>query len=243
VRQVPQTQYLIIGSGRLARHLQFYFEQLHISFSAWDRHQDPHLLKTRVTQATHVLLAISDRAIRSFFETHLQGFDLRVVHFSGAFHDDRLISAHPMMSFSDHLFSLETYKKIHFSICGVSHINDALPGLENPYSLILPSQKALYHALCVVSGNFSTLLWQKTWLEFQKLGLPFSAFETYIQQTLQNFIAHPDHSLTGPLVRGDFETMKENHHALPAELKESYLHFAKLYSENTYAQLKKEVSP
>jgi len=206
--------YLLIGSGRVARHIAHYFHLLNISFQSWDRSQDPHALARKVSAASHVLLAISDGALEGFYRQHLAGHDKTVVHFSGARHIEGMISAHPLMTFGPELYDLEFYKKIHFTLTGVSSLNEALPGLPNPFSVITPEQKPLYHAYCVLGGNFVTLLAGKMLSGFAELNIPQEAAAVYLQKVIGNTLAHPGNALTGPLVRKDTETVQANLTAL-----------------------------
>lgn len=238
--QVPNknvSHFLLIGSGRLAKHLQFYFSDLGLSYSTWNRSQPNEILHALLPAATHVLLAISDHSLISFYEEHLTSTSAKVVHFSGRLHDARMLSAHPLMSFSHSLFAAEAYRQIHFTICGAHDLGEVLPGLPNSFSEIQPEQKPMYHALCVFAGNFSNLLWKTSWNELKNLGLPSSALQTYLQQTLNNFSQDPQHSLTGPFVRRDYETIESNLNALPHAMADVYLAFLKLYSKDLHQQL------
>lgn len=205
--------YLIIGSGRVARHLGHYLHLLNINFSSWSRAEDPHALARKLSSATHVLLAISDAALEGFFRQRLAGYDLTVVHFSGAHTFEGMISAHPLMTFGPELYELEFYKKIHFTVTGAI-LSEALPGLSNPYSTIAASDKARYHALCVMGGNFVTLLLAKMLTDFKELSIPPEAAQAYIEKVVANTLSQPDTALTGPLVRKDAATVNANLNAL-----------------------------
>lgn len=208
------TQFLIIGAGKLAKHLQHYFSALHKAPLTWDRAQDPHLLKTKISEASHILLAISDSALLGFYRTHLAGLDKTVVHFSGALALEDMIAAHPLMSFGPELYPLETYQRIHFAITGCQTLQEALPGLPNSFSVLSPEQKPLYHALCVMGGNFPVILWQKMFAEFLKLGIPAEAAAPYLQTVLANTLQNPAAALTGPLARKEDGTVAKNIEAL-----------------------------
>ncbi len=205
---------LIIGAGKLAKHLNHYLHLLELSPLSWDRSQDPHLLKTKVVQASHVLLAISDSAIESFYHMNLAGFNKTVVHFSGALSISNLIAAHPLMSFGPEAYDRETYLRIHFILTGANSLIEALPGVPNHFSLIAPEKKALYHALCVMGGNFPVILWQKMFAEFEALGIPQEAARVYLETILENTLKNPNTALTGPLVRKDKDTIIKNIEAL-----------------------------
>ncbi|MFI5406605.1 MAG: hypothetical protein ACHQ1D_08845, partial [Nitrososphaerales archaeon] len=78
---------LLIGSGKLAGHLQTYFAMLRVNFQTWNRKQDEKTLQQLVHNKTHIYLAIADFAIKSFYQKWQHLFSGKVVvHFSGALH-------------------------------------------------------------------------------------------------------------------------------------------------------------
>lgn len=209
--------YLLIGSGRVARHLSRYFHLLDIHFSSWDRSQDPHALSQKVSSASHILLAISDAALEGFYRQQLEGLEKTIVHFSGAHHFSGMISAHPLMTFGPELYDLEFYKKIHFTITDASSLESVLPGLNNPSSVLSSADKALYHSYCVMGGNFVTLLVSKMLSGFSELNIPPQAAQIYLEKVLANTFSAPAKALTGPLVRKDIETVQANLSALEGD--------------------------
>ena len=203
--------YLIVGSGRVARHLSYYFELLKISFTSWNRNQSSEDLENLASSATHILLAISDDAIPSFYSAHLEKYENKtVVHFSGSLHQRPLIALHPLMTFGHDLYDLSFYKRIHFCVTGVDSLQEILPELSNDSSTLFAFEKAKYHALCVLGGNFSSILIGKMLEEFQKLGLPENAALPYIEKVISNTFKNPSEALTGPLVRKDISTVEKN---------------------------------
>jgi predicted short-subunit dehydrogenase-like oxidoreductase (DUF2520 family) len=226
--------YLLIGSGRVAAHISYYFQLLNISrnfkFQSWDRAQDPHALARKVSGATHVLLAIKDDAILPFYRQHLAGHDVTVVHFSGAHHYEGLIAAHPLMTFSSELYTQELYGKIHFAVTGANSLAEALPGLPNSFTLLSAEQKPMYHALCVMGGNFVNLLTQKMLSGFAEMNIPAEAARPYIDKTIENVFANGSKALSGPLVRKDVATIGANLRALQGDdFKPIYEAFLKTY--------------
>lgn len=212
------SQYLIVGSGRVARHLAEYFRLLQLPFVTWSRKQnDVSDFEKKAATASHVLLCISDSAIADFAASYPFLKSKILVHFSGALEIPGVIGVHPLMTFGPELYSLETYKAIPFIVTDSLH----LPGLSNRSFHIPPQHKAYYHALCVMGGNFTTLLWNEMQKGLQSLGLPADVAHPYLQQVSQNFLAHPESSLTGPLVRKDLGTIQKNIEAL-REHKDSY---------------------
>lgn len=222
---------LLIGSGKLAHHLAHWHnlnQKNNSKLLTWDRHQDPHAIHRYATDATHIWLAISDAAVVPFFDKYLSGHDAKVVHFSGALHDPRLISVHPLMSFSEKLYEDAFYSQIQFALTGTDQLSDALPGFENSFFVVKPEDKPLYHALCVVAGNFPQLLWNEVTRIAQEKNIPVSAFDLYIRQIAENFVSLKQKSLTGPFVRKDLETIQKNIQALqPTKLQSIYQSFEK----------------
>jgi hypothetical protein len=222
--------YLLIGSGRLARHLEFYLTQLEIPFSTWNRKEEIKDLENLISSSSHILLAISDSALQNFVEAYLKGLNKAIVTFSGALQIDGAISAHPLMSFGPELYSFEDYKKIHFVITGAERLNEILPGFENPFSVIKPEEKPLYHAMCVLGGNFPLLLWHQMAEGFRKMGLPKEAHKIYLEKITENFNRNGIKALTGPLVRRDLETIQKNLKALDGNpYKNVYAAFVEAY--------------
>ncbi|AGH96476.1 DUF2520 domain-containing protein [Pseudobdellovibrio exovorus] len=217
---------LLVGAGRLARHLQHWNTLIKtpLSLRQWDRSQSPDLLQHHLENVSTVWLAISDNAIIPFYENYLATKNLTAVHFSGALNDSRLLSAHPLMSFPQELLPNEVYPKIHFSISGFTDLQMALPNFENNYTVLPAEQKAFYHALCVLAGNFPQMIWSEVSAQMHHLQLPDAAVDLYIQQITNNYLRLKEQALTGPLVRRDHETISRNLHALHEQPKLQHIY-------------------
>lgn len=215
MEQVPT--YAIIGNGRMARHTSRYFKGLGISFSQWARetHSEEDLIAI-VSEASHILLLISDKAIEAFIETHPFLKSKKLIHFSGSLVTSLAFGTHPLMTFSSELYTLEVYKNIPF-VCDqdATPFPELFPKLPNPSYTLPVEVKSRYHALCVMSNNFTTLLWQKFYKELdQTFHMPSSVIHPYLDQTLQNLKNSPCCALTGPLTRKDQSTIDANLKAL-----------------------------
>lgn len=207
------TSYLLIGNGRVGRHFSRYFDLESIPYKSWSRNEDLARLRTCSEEASHILLAISDPSIESFYRTHEFLRGKTVVHFSGALSIAGLPGAHPLMAFADELYDLETYRRIPFVVETGWNPAAILPRLTNPVHFVDPARKPLYHALCAMSGNFTVLLWEKVFREFEStLALPRETLFPYMERIVQNLAQAPSGTsvLTGPLARGDRD-MVERH--------------------------------
>lgn len=243
MRQVPDSrpatgpQYCLFGNGRVARHFSHYFTQLGLSFWHW---KEPRRLDAEffrgLSDSSHVLLAVSDSAIAKIVE-NFPPVDGQVrVHFSGATRVEGVHSAHPLHTFGPDLYSLEEYKRIHFVLTrGQDAVPFAnlLPGLPNPNSSIHENDQALYHALCVMAGNFPMILWAEVFARFESLGLSREAMAPYLSRVLKNSLsAQGQENLTGPLARGDWPTIDRHLTTLENDrLRALYLAFVQFFSK------------
>ncbi|MBX3032632.1 MAG: DUF2520 domain-containing protein [Bdellovibrionaceae bacterium] len=208
-----QKTLLLVGGGRLARHWRFYFKQLGWSFLTWERSEGEARWRELLPSCHIVALAISDGAIGAFRDAHLRDFQGKIVHFSGALNLPGTIALHPLMSFGPDLYPADFYPRIHFSVTGADNLRDVLP-LPNPFTVLPAGDKALYHALCVLGGNFPVLLWNQMETELRRLGLPEDGIRLYIARVAENYLARGSAALTGPLVRKDEGTIRKNLEAL-----------------------------
>jgi predicted short-subunit dehydrogenase-like oxidoreductase (DUF2520 family) len=230
MRQVPH--YLVIGNGRVARHFQHYFSLLNISFSNWHRQQSLSKLNEDIKSASHILLLISDKGIDDFIETNLKNTQSLLIHFSGSFTTPLAIGTHPLMTFSENLYSLQQYQTIPFVIDqDAPEFTELFPDLPNQHVRLRKELKAKYHALCVLSGNFSCMLWQKLFSSLAtEFNFPPEIAQPYLLQQTQNILTNPKTALTGPLVRNDFQTIQKNLAALDGDpFQEVYKSFVKCY--------------
>lgn len=238
--QVPQKKYsyLIIGAGRAAKHFQHYLTLLNLSVETWSRkNNSPAELEKLASDCDRYLLLISDSQIAEFVKTYSFLRNRRTVHFSGSISVEEIANVHPLMTFSEILYSKEDYQKIQFAVFKDNQsLEEILPGLPNPSFYVPEEKKALYHALCVASGNLTTLLWQMTIKEFtDQLHVEPQILWPYLERISQNIMSQHESALTGPFVRRDLTTLNSNVKALNhSPLKEIYLSFLKGYDSELY---------
>ena len=202
--------YGLIGRGRVAAHLGRYLELEGLPHLSWHRGMGD--AETVLGGADVILLAISDDAIAGFPADHPALCDRPMVHFSGSLVVDGIAGLHPLMTFGPELYDLETYRSIPFiAEVGRPGFGDVFPGLGNPSRAIDPELKPLYHALCVLAGNFTTILWSKAMRDFEdRLGLPRELLQPYLQRTAANTLRQGGAALTGSLARGERGTIERD---------------------------------
>lgn len=231
-------RYGLVGRGRLARHMSRYLSLEGCEVVSWHRGLTVDV-ETTLAGAEVLLLAISDDAIEPFDAEHPALRDRPLVHFSGSLVLDGITGLHPLMSFGPELYELDAYRSIPFiTERGGVAFDRVFPTLRNPCHAIDPADKPLYHALCVLSGNVTTVLWAKAMDDFEsRLGLPRAALKPFLQRTAGNTIALGAGALTGSLARGDVGTIERDLAALDGDA------FAGVYRAVRRAVANEEVLP
>jgi len=235
---------LLIGNGRLARHLAHDWAQAlpQYRLERWNRSQSIAELYHHIPKASVIALAISDSALNEFVRLHHSiNSTAHWIHFSGALEVANATGFHPLMSFGPELYEPQVYRQIPYVTVsksthksGVSSEWPASFTLPNPLYAIASEQKALYHALCVLSANFSTLLWAKAQTEFEKLGLDPLILKPISEITSRNVFRDRNSALTGPLIRKDVETQQKNLLALKDDpFHGIYLAFQKAFQQES----------
>ena len=113
--------YAIVGGGRLARHFSEYFRLLEIPHTRWTRDRrspfntsclpgDEQRLKETVRNAGRVLLLVNDNAIGTVLKQYPFLHEKQLIHCSGSLGIPGVAGAHPLMTFPDSLYKLETYQ-------------------------------------------------------------------------------------------------------------------------------------
>lgn len=219
MRQVPAQRaapFGIVGSGRVARHFHHYFEQLGLTVRAWSRQGSTRTPPDALAGCETILVLIRDAAIVPFIEAWPVLKGKRLVHCSGSLVTPLANVAHPLMTFGPELYELTDYRMIPFVLdAGGTPLSELMPGVPNPSFEIPAADRPYYHALCVMAGNFSTLLWMKLFDELdQRYGIPASAAHPYLTRVVANMMSEGHKALTGPLVRDDGAVITGNLAAL-----------------------------
>lgn len=234
--------YAILGGGRLARHFSRYFELLDVPHQCWARDlrspfntfksaDTEYRLRQTLDGADRVLLLVSDHAIADLLAKFPCLGEKQLIHCSGALSIPGVAGAHPLMTFSESLYDLDLYRSIPFVLETGHKFSELFPSLSNPNFTTDAEDKARYHALCVIAGNFSQLMWKGVLDRFeQQFEWPAGILEPYLKQVTANFIEDPESALTGPLVRNDDKTIERNIDALEGDpLQHIYRAFVKLH--------------
>ncbi len=234
--------YAIVGGGRLAHHFSHYFHLLEIPYTCWARDRYSPLntyelpdaeqrLKKALAHADRVLLLVTDQAIAALLQQYPFLYEKQLIHCSGALSFLGVAGAHPLMTYAENLYELEVYQSVPFMLETGCSFDSLFPELANPHFAIRAEDKARYHAMCVMAGNFTQVLWQGIANSFeQQLELPTQSLNPYLKQIAANFAHAPATALTGPLTRGDQHTIERNLRSLDGEpLHDLYQAFIRFY--------------
>ena len=222
--------YGFVGDGRLSRHWRHYFTSLGIPWKLWSRrHARPNgkpgiSAAAALADCPTILLAVSDDAIAPVMaQLQAEGLDGRTyVHFCGGRSFPGAFGAHPLMSFGTALYDTAFYRDIPvFVDQGAEHpepigeFRRLFPRLPNPCFPLKTEDKAYYHALCALAGGFTAVLWRDFFAAMaQRFGAPREALAAYPRRIVENVIVSSDGALTGPVARGDTETIDAHLEAL-----------------------------
>lgn len=237
-------KFLFVGSGRLATHLKYYFENLGIPIKTWSRNkdhqkkdsqQDLKSLAQLAKKASHIWILTKDDAVAEIAQACKESSAVKL-HCSGSLIVPGVFGAHPLMTFGFELYPLDFYSRITFVLdTDTPSLKQISPLLLNPEVRLEVQHKALYHALCVVSGNLTVLLWQMAKQNFQELEIRWHHLQPYLERVFLNLSQQPDSALTGPFVRGDLDTINRNIQALTGkDFQEIYSLFWEIYQRRTH---------
>lgn len=163
-------------------------------------------------------------------------------------------SIHPIFPFSDKFTCYKNLKGAYFSLEGdekhFAFIKNTLESLGNKVIAINSSSKTLYHLSCVISSNLVLSLLNYSTTLLKALGLEeddgLKALSPLIYANINSIIEKGFHSsLTGPVPRGDLDTISKHLKDMPNEFKDIYkllsLNLLKLskekYTNNDYTKL------
>jgi predicted short-subunit dehydrogenase-like oxidoreductase (DUF2520 family) len=184
--------------------------------------------------ADSILVLVKDDAILSFIEKYKVEnlVEKKWIHCSGMLSTSEADSAHPLMTFTHELYELATYESIVFITEKSRKSFKALfPNLSNASYEINSEEKILYHAMCVVSGNLTSVIWKIFFDYLKSQNIPDKAAHPYLNGITANLLKSTD-VLTGPFERDDKKVIGEHIKALKnLPIKNIYQAFADSYNE------------
>lgn len=183
-----------------------------------------------VKNAELVLLTIPDDVLPGFVEGATKAGLFHpgqiVVHTAGRFGiavlesavrcDALALAIHPIMTFTGTAMDIE---RMHGAIFGVTALDASLPIAEalvleigGEPTVIAEGDRIAYHAALAWSANFLNVLIAEGMDQLRAIGVtePARALAPLLSAVLDNVLRSGDQALTGPIARGDVQTVAEH---------------------------------
>lgn len=179
-----------------------------------------------------LVLAVPDRAIASCAAS-IEPADAVVVHLSGVTGLDALAphrrvgSLHPLVSFPDATQGARRFRGAWMAVAGDPMADQLARLLDGRTFHVADDQRALYHATACIASNHLVALMSQVERLAASLGVPAQPFLELASGAMANTLATgAAAALTGPVSRGDWETVRRHVAALPSAERPLYLALA-----------------
>ncbi len=196
-------------------------------------------LESLVLQSDLIGITVNDDQIDTIVDDlvalNVDLSDKLFFHMSGA-HDsltikklnDKSFSLHPLKAFPQVIESVSTFESVVFSLEGATQLSrEWVESLGINYFEIQSEQKALYHAAAAIVSNYLVTVIDFGLNQFVHMGLDkataMKALWPLISGTITNIESYgTEKALTGPIVRGDCETIEKHLSVLDVNSKALY---------------------
>lgn len=207
---------------KMAHAAQYTGSQTFFSGIEAAENSDILMITTRDDQIAGVCRHLSEQ--KCIGKRHLVG------HMSGA-HSSRILnearasgatvfSLHPLQAFADEEKALADLPGTYFSLEGdkgerLAPVEDLLARMGNPFFVLAPEHKSLYHLSACILSNYLVTLMDSGLAALKIAGIDpqqgFKAMQPLIEGTLANIgKLGPEQALTGPIARGDAGTIAQH---------------------------------
>ncbi len=215
----------IIGEGRAGGSLGLALERAGWFVSYIHRQDD---ITQGASGVDAVVIATPDAVVRSVAARIEPVESCAIVHLSGALRLDVLEphsqrgSLHPLVSLPNAGIGSERLMGAWMAVSGVG--TDAISHSLSARTFPVPDEmRALYHATAVVASNHLVALLGQVERLSQACNVPFEAFLDLAFGSLRNVASlSPREALTGPVARGDWDTVAKHLGALPEDERDLY---------------------
>ena len=195
------------------------------------RDHDPARL---TTGARLVLLAVPDRAVAAVAASLAPG-DAVVAHVAGSLGLDvlaphrRAASLHPLVSLPDADLGARRLVGAWFAVAGDPIASEVVAALGGRAVQVADEDRTTYHAAAAVAANHLVALLGQVDRLARSVGVPLDAYLDLARGALDNVAeVGPAAALTGPVARGDRETVARHLAAIPQDERPAYALVAEL---------------
>lgn len=207
----------LIGSGRLGRHLAYWWSFHSVPF--WHlgaSHLRNEILDDLLPSTQALFLAVRDGQIGEWIQKlRLKGYNRAIFHFSGAWQFSDAWDIHPLASFGYGLWPPEIYSRLAWVASKKGTCDQLMrffPYFHWPIVELPSLPKPLYHAMATMAAAGIPELVQTVAHFFQRLGLKDPAISLFFETIWQTGIweKHP----SGAWTRGDWNTVRSHEQTL-----------------------------
>jgi hypothetical protein len=211
-----KTRILIVGHGRVAGALLRVVQSLPCEWRQISGRSLPVELAEASAWATHVYIAVPDRAIQQVVDC-CQSSKARLIHFAAAVSVPGTSRWHPLAAFGDQSPQPQDFNRVLFvGEAGQDFAND-FPNFVNEYFFLPASDFLRYHALCFLGVGLTMGPIKHAFKALKDLGLPEPALKEFFSSAFASFLDQPQAPTSGPHTRRDFVTLEAHQTALQSE--------------------------
>ena len=139
----------------------------------------------------------------------------------------RVASVHPLVSLPDPTTGRDRLRGAWFAVAGDEIARRVVAALGGRAVEVPDASRVRYHAAAVIASNHLVALMGQVERLAADLGVPLEAFLALAAGSLDNVAAvGPAAALTGPVARGDWQTVARHLASLPPEERGAYLAMA-----------------
>ena len=239
----------IIGAGKVGCSIGKYLTEHGFSVAGYCSKSKK---SVEVAESTILFLTTPDGALKSVWnELKKESIQNKIVcHFSGSLSSDLFsnreeygvsaASFHPMYAFSSKFTSYEQLNHVIFTAEGDSHalsvVGDIFRKAGNKVCVMESAKKTRYHASASMISNLMIGLYEMSIQMLMDCGFSREDAVELTTPLVQNNIkallhSSPEEALTGPIERGDTETVKKHLSVLTEAEKEVYLRLGEMVLE------------
>ena len=132
-------------------------------------------------------------------------------------------SVHPLVSLPDPVTGAQRLQGAWFGVAGHPWMRSVVAALEGTAVSVADEDRAVYHAAAVVASNHLVALMGQVQRLAAAADVPLDAFVALAQGSLSNVAAtDPATALTGPVARGDWDTVQRHLDAIGPEERDAY---------------------
>jgi predicted short-subunit dehydrogenase-like oxidoreductase (DUF2520 family) len=184
--------------------------------------------------ADMVLLAVTDSAVSSVAAAIAPNDEALFVHFAGSLTLDALLphrrraSLHPLTPMpGDVETAARRLRGAWMAVAGDAAVMTLATALEARTFAVDEAHRVRYHATATIAASHVAALMGQVARNADAVGVPLAAYLDLARSTLANVEAlGPAAALTGPIVRGDWETVRGHLAVLAPEDRAAYLALA-----------------